>query len=117
VYEEKSMKIDYYKVLGVARDANANDIKQAFRKLALEFHPDRHAQSSIQSQESAGRRFRQVSEAYEVLSDNLKRIAYNKGTHYAGSQAGPTSRLAILSYLMPAFISHSILSNLEIFLF
>lgn len=86
------MRIDYYKVLGVARDATANEIKQAFRKLALECHPDRHVQSSIQSRESAGRRFQQVSEAYEVLSDNLKRLAYNKGTHYAGHQAGSTSR-------------------------
>ena len=93
------MKIDYYKVLGVARDATANEIKQAFRKLALEFHPDRHAQSSIQSQESAGRRFRQVSEAYEVLGDNLKRIAYNRGTHFAGTHAGPTSRFAFFYIL------------------
>lgn len=105
------MKIDYYKVLGVARDATANDIKQAFRKLALECHPDRHVQSSTQSRESAGRRFRQVSEAYEVLGDNLKRVAYNKGTQYAGTQAGPTSRLAILSHLMLDSIFRSILSD------
>lgn len=90
------MKIDYYKVLGVARDATANEIKQAFRKLALECHPDRHAQESIQSQESAGRRFRQVSEAYDVLGDNLKRIAYNKGAYNVGNQgSGPSRRLSI----------------------
>ncbi|MFG0317200.1 MAG: DnaJ domain-containing protein, partial [Planctomycetota bacterium JB042] len=61
---------DYYKTLGVARDASAEEIKRAYRKLALEWHPDRH---SGDEKEAAERRFKQVSEAYEVLKDEEKR--------------------------------------------
>ena len=90
------MKIDYYKVLGVARDASSNDIKHAFRKLALECHPDRHVQSSHSSKEVAGHKFRQVSEAYEVLGDKAKRVAYNKGTQYAGTTGTGASRRFVI---------------------
>lgn len=92
------MKIDYYRVLGIARDASRSEIKQAFRKLALQFHPDRHVRGSIASRESAGHRFKEVSEAYEVLGDDVKRAAYNKGSHYTGSQhTGSSRRSARLS--------------------
>ncbi|CAK9218628.1 unnamed protein product [Sphagnum jensenii] len=76
-------KIDYYKVLGIAKDANISDVKQAFRKLALQFHPDRHVgnNSSSSSREAAGHRFKEVSEAYEVLGDEVKRAAYDRA-HY-----------------------------------
>lgn len=90
------MKIDYYKVLGVARDASSNDIKHAFRKLALECHPDRHVQSSHSSKEVAGHKFRQVSEAYEVLGDEAKRVAYNNGTRYAGTTGTGASRRFVI---------------------
>jgi curved DNA-binding protein CbpA len=90
------MKIDYYKVLGVARDASSHDIKHAFRKLALECHPDRHVQSSHSSKEVAGHKFRQVSEAYEVLGDEAKRVAYNKGTQYAGTTGTGASRRFVI---------------------
>ncbi len=66
---------DYYKTLGVARDASAEDIKRAYRKLALEWHPDRHAGDE---KEAAERRFKQISEAYEVLKDEEKRKKYDK---------------------------------------
>jgi hypothetical protein len=76
-------KIDYYKVLGIAKDANISDVKQAFRKLALQFHPDRHVgnNSSSSFREAAGHRFKEVSEAYEVLGDEVKRAAYDRA-HY-----------------------------------
>lgn len=70
--------MDYYKVLGVRRDASEDEIKKAFRKHALQFHPDRHTQSPKFQQESASRRFREASEAYEVLSDTKKRAIYNR---------------------------------------
>ncbi|BBN11176.1 hypothetical protein MPTK1_5g09690 [Marchantia polymorpha subsp. ruderalis] len=69
---------DYYKVLGIRRDANAAEVKTAFRRLALKFHPDRHVNSSDQSKHSAGQKFKELSEAYEVLSDEKKRAVYNR---------------------------------------
>ncbi|HBJ32394.1 MAG TPA: molecular chaperone DnaJ, partial [Dehalococcoidia bacterium] len=56
-------KKDYYDVLGIAREASEEDIKKAFRKLALEYHPDRN------KNEGAEDKFKEVNEAYQVLSD------------------------------------------------
>ena len=67
-----SPQIDLYDVLGVARDASQEDVKRAFRKLAMEYHPDRN------SGEGAEERFKEVSAAYEVLSDSEKRGAYDR---------------------------------------
>ena len=64
---------DLYTVLGVARDASQKDIKQAFRKLAREHHPDVN-----QGDAASERKFKQVNEAYEVLSDEKNRKAYDK---------------------------------------
>lgn len=62
---------DYYKVLGLSRSASADEIKKAYRRLAREFHPDKNADKSAED------RFKDVSEAYEVLSDPDKRRAYD----------------------------------------
>lgn len=69
--------MDHYKVLGLTKSANKEEIKQAFRKLAMEFHPDKHAHSSHQLKENATFKFKQVSEAYETLIDDRKRADYN----------------------------------------
>lgn len=63
---------DYYEVLGVARDAGERDIKRAYRKLAMDYHPDRN--ESPEAEE----RFKEASEAYEVLSDGQKRQIYDR---------------------------------------
>lgn len=63
---------DYYKILGVARSANDDDIKKAYRKLALRYHPDKN--KSAEAEE----KFKEVAEAYEVLSDKKKRDIYDK---------------------------------------
>ncbi|MBL8879067.1 MAG: molecular chaperone DnaJ [Phycisphaerales bacterium] len=68
-----SAKRDYYEVLGVARDASADDIKRAFRKLAMQYHPDRNKDGEAQ--------FKEASEAYEVLSDPEKRARYDRFGH------------------------------------
>ncbi len=66
---------DYYAVLGVARDASADDIKKAYRKLALQWHPDRHGKDK---REEAETKFKRIAEAYEVLSDAEKRGKYDR---------------------------------------
>ncbi|XP_062166596.1 chaperone protein dnaJ 72 isoform X2 [Alnus glutinosa] len=68
---------DHYKVLGLNRNATKDEIKEAFRKLAIKLHPDKHSQSPQAVRENATLRFKQVSEAYEVLSDERKRAHFN----------------------------------------
>lgn len=63
--------LDYYAVLGVSRDASADDIKKAFRKLARQYHPD------INKSVGAEARFKEINESYEVLSDPEKRKRYD----------------------------------------
>ncbi|KAJ0027767.1 hypothetical protein Pint_35973 [Pistacia integerrima] len=72
--------MDHYRVLGLNRNATREEIKEAFRKLAVKYHPDKHSQSAKAVREDATFRFKQVSEAYEVLSDDLKRTHYD--IHY-----------------------------------
>ncbi|XP_047939825.1 chaperone protein dnaJ 72-like [Salvia hispanica] len=69
--------MDHYKILGVHKSATKEEIKQAFRKLAMEFHPDKHSQSPKSLKESATVKFKQLSEAYETLIDDRKRADYN----------------------------------------
>src|SRR5579884_4305935 len=64
---------DYYGVLGVARDASDDDIKKAYRKLAMQYHPDRNNGSK-----DAEERFKAITEAYDVLRDPQKRAAYDR---------------------------------------
>lgn len=66
---------DYYEVIGVPRGASAKDIKKAYRKLALKWHPDQHVGDGA---DEAERRFKGISEAYEVLSDPEKRARYDR---------------------------------------
>eukprot|EP00117_Sycon_ciliatum_P012645 scpid97536/ scgid0859/ DnaJ homolog subfamily B member 4; Heat shock 40 kDa protein 1 homolog; Human liver DnaJ-like protein len=82
---------DYYKILGVSRDASESDIKKAYRKMALKFHPDKNKDPGAED------KFKEISEAYEVLSDSDKRAVYDKygeeglkaGGGGGGSPSGP----------------------------
>jgi molecular chaperone DnaJ len=69
-------KRDYYEVLGVARNASEADLKKAYRRLAMKFHPDRNA-----SDATAEQKFKEAKEAYEVLTDSRKRAAYDQFGH------------------------------------
>ncbi len=77
-------KRDYYEVLGVAKGADEATLKSAFRKLAMQFHPDRNPNDA-----EAERRFKEVNEAYQVLSDPQKRGAYDRFGHQAFEGGGP----------------------------
>ncbi len=79
----KVSKADYYEVLGVSRDASEQELKSAYRKLALQHHPDRNP-----GDHAAEERFKQASEAYQVLSDADKRAAYDRYGHAGVSAAG-----------------------------
>ncbi|MDP6422982.1 MAG: molecular chaperone DnaJ [SAR202 cluster bacterium] len=68
-------KRDYYEVLGIPKNASEEDVKKAFRKLALEYHPDRN------KEEGAENRFKEVNEAYQVLSNQKKRAEYDRFGH------------------------------------
>jgi molecular chaperone DnaJ len=65
-------KRDYYEVLGVAKNASDDDIKKAYRKLAMKFHPDRNQGDEAKKAEE---KFKEAKEAYEMLSDPQKRAA------------------------------------------
>src|SRR5438477_11400176 len=67
-------KRDYYDVLGVKRDGDLKTIKAAYRKLALQYHPDRNP-----GDPTAEEKFKEAAEAYEVLSDDAKRRLYDRG--------------------------------------
>ncbi|KAJ4837362.1 hypothetical protein Tsubulata_008350 [Turnera subulata] len=69
--------MDYYKVLGIGRNASKEEIKAAFRRQALDCHPDKHTHSPKSVRDSATLRFKLISEAYDVLRDDRKRARYN----------------------------------------
>ena len=78
-------KKDYYELLDVSRSASDEDIKKAFRKLALEYHPDRNKNPD------AADKFKEINEAYQVLSDSDKRSIYNQYGH-AGLESNPAGQ-------------------------
>ena len=77
---------DYYKIMGIARNAADSEIKKAYRKLALKWHPDKNQDKK----ELASDNFKKISEAYEILSDTNKRTLYNKYGK-KGLGRGPTT--------------------------
>jgi len=76
--------MDHYKVLGLKKTATKEEIKAAFKKLALHCHPDKHTQSPKYIQDNAKLRFKQVSEAYGFLMDDRKHAKYNYRSHAGG---------------------------------
>ena len=71
-------KRDYYEVLGVSKNATQDELKKAFRKLSLSYHPDRQVGKSDTEKKEAEEKFKEVNEAYSVLSDKDKRTQYDQ---------------------------------------
>ena len=91
---ETMAKRDYYEILGVNRDASDDDLKKAYRRLAMKFHPDRNPDNP-----KAEEHFKEAKEAYEILSDGHKRAAYDQYGHAGvdssvGAGAGGFSNFA-----------------------
>jgi molecular chaperone DnaJ len=91
-------KRDYYEVLGVARSADAPELKKAYRKLALELHPDRNP-----GNKEAEARFKEASEAYQVLSDSEKRALYDRFGHAGARGAGFSGGFTNVGDIFSAF--------------
>ena len=81
--DKMAEKRDYYEVLGVSKDASADEIKKAYRKLALQYHPDRNP-----GDKAAEEKFKEAAEAYDVLSDETKRKRYDQFGFAADQGAG-----------------------------
>ncbi|KAJ7551932.1 hypothetical protein O6H91_06G035000 [Diphasiastrum complanatum] len=86
---ERALKIskrkDWYKILGIEKTASAAEIKRAYKKLALQWHPDKN----VENKEEAEEKFRDVAAAYEVLGDEEKRTKYDRGEDVDEPQMGP----------------------------
>ena len=81
-----SVKKDYYEILGISRNADENQIKKAYRRLAKKYHPDTNA-----GNEDAEQKFKEVTEAYNILSDKEKRKLYDQFGHVPFNQSGAGS--------------------------
>ncbi|MDR2603470.1 MAG: molecular chaperone DnaJ [Puniceicoccales bacterium] len=79
-------KTDYYDILGVSKNASEEDIKKAYRRMAVKYHPDKNPGDKV-----AEEKFKEVAEAYEVLRDSDKRAAYDRYGHSAFEQGGAQS--------------------------
>ncbi|WP_332680880.1 molecular chaperone DnaJ [Bosea sp. (in: a-proteobacteria)] len=94
-------KRDYYEILGVQKTASDADLKSAFRKLAMQCHPDRHP-----GDKAAETKFKELNEAYQVLSDGQKRGAYDRYGHQAfeqGGGGGPADMSDFMSDIFESF--------------
>jgi molecular chaperone DnaJ len=75
-------KHDYYDILGISKHATQDEVKRAFRRLAMQYHPDRNKAAD------AEQKFKEVNEAYEVLSDQKRRQTYDQFGHEGLNQQG-----------------------------
>src|SRR3989344_5068527 len=94
-----STKRDYYDILGVSKSASSSELKSAYRKLALKWHPDKNKESGAEA------KFKEINEAYEVLSNSEKKAKYDQFGHAAfdpsagfGGQGGQSYRQGPFTY-------------------
>ena len=87
IFEPNMERKDYYAILGVGKDASEEEIKKKYRSEAMKWHPDRWATGTAEEKKAAEEKFKDLSEAYEVLSDPQKRAEYdnpNSGFQFQG---------------------------------
>lgn len=93
---------DFYKILGVMREATKEEIKKKYREYAKKYHPDKFSQASDEEKKRAEKIFREINEAYSILSDDEKRKEYNnelsKGTEKTRSRTKTTTTEPPKSY-------------------
>ena len=77
--EKKARKKDYYGIMGLTKPSNDPDIKKAYKKLAVQYHPDKNREKSEAEQQDAEKKFRDLNEAYGVLNDPKKKQLYDSG--------------------------------------
>lgn len=82
------MKKDYYELLGLSKNASESDIKKAFRKAAMKYHPDKMANESDKKKKEAEEKFKELNEAYQILSDPEKKQLYDQYGHAAFENGG-----------------------------
>ncbi|KAI8799848.1 hypothetical protein BJ742DRAFT_110888 [Cladochytrium replicatum] len=85
--EKMAKRKDYYKILGIDRSASDIEIKKAYRKAALQYHPDKNASLTPEEKEAAELKFKEIGEAYNVLSDPQKKDLFDSGVDIDGSSA------------------------------
>lgn len=93
-------KQDYYEILGVPKTAEEREIKKAYKRLAMKFHPDRN-----QGDKEAEAKFKEIKEAYEVLTDAQKRAAYDQYGHAPSNKAAWAAVVSVAAALAAALTS------------
>eukprot|EP00591_Stephanopyxis_turris_P001226 CAMPEP_0195524076 /NCGR_PEP_ID=MMETSP0794_2-20130614/23725_1 /TAXON_ID=515487 /ORGANISM="Stephanopyxis turris, Strain CCMP 815" /LENGTH=362 /DNA_ID=CAMNT_0040654225 /DNA_START=78 /DNA_END=1166 /DNA_ORIENTATION=+ len=83
------MARDYYEILGVPKDAKDDELKKAYKKMAVKWHPDKHASKSESEKKEAEEKFKQMAEAFDVLSDSEKRAVYDRYGEEGLKAGGP----------------------------
>ena len=83
------MTKSYYDILGVSKDATTDQIRKAFKKLSVKYHPDKHINDSEEEKKIAEEKFKEINEAYEVLSDDKKRKEYDNPIPDIGAGFSP----------------------------
>jgi molecular chaperone DnaJ len=102
-------KQDYYEILGVSRTAEEREIKKAYKRLAMKYHPDRN-----QGDKEAEAKFKEIKEAYEILTDAQKRAAYDQYGHAAFEQGGMGAAAVVLAAARISAISLAMFSAISL---
>ena len=104
-----STQFNYYQILGVSSNATQQEIKSAYKKLAMKFHPDRNRNKSLEEQERTNETYKKIAQAYEVLSDPEQRTQYDAFMEFGASIGLDEAMLEmiLLSIILLPFLSVS----------